>query len=442
MHAPLNPPNQEKKKNLIQRLLRIEYFVIAFLAHLFLLLVFGGKVLFDAVSRKNAFEPGAFIETGGEVGPTPPPSLETPQETPQEIVIQTSPAPSTPTEVFTNDIVSPESFTIPPPSLIAPNMDALQEMTQITKPTPVSSAQSFSKRAASVRKFTNAWAPPGESGSGGQGPVGFGAQTKAVFTCYIAKAGGINPGDYHSLDKTGKIDAGPVPNLLHMINAWSSGRIKADNVPVPLDLASQVIFEKKPPFIYLAGYGDFKLTPAEITNLQKYLMSGGAIWGDSGLAGVGSKFDLAFRREMKLVIPDIDKNFEALPPDHPIYRGDKAFFQLKAQPPGMNFRNDPVEVVKIDDEIAILYTPNNYTDMAQMGFMRPVKISGNAEGKFPSRVWKERYPWLNERQRQFQEDGFFFGNFTVDGSEEVFRFSINIIVHLLTRFQEKLAMAP
>ena len=33
---------------------------------------------------------------------------------------------------------------------------------------------------------------------------------------------------------------------------------------------------------------------------------GGAIWGDNALPGWGSRFDVAFRREMKRVVPDIE----------------------------------------------------------------------------------------------------------------------------------------
>ena len=47
---------------------------------------------------------------------------------------------------------------------------------------------------------------------------------------------------------------------------------------MPLDLSSDEIFQKKPPFIWFTGHRDFKLTEKEVANLGEYLRRGGCIW--------------------------------------------------------------------------------------------------------------------------------------------------------------------
>ena len=70
-------------------------------------------------------------------------------------------------------------------------------------------------------------------------------------------------------------------------------------------------------------------------------VEGGCIWGDSSLAGQRSRFDIAFRREMKRVIPDIDKPWKQLPATHPLFA--KCYFpDVKDPPPGINFHHEPV----------------------------------------------------------------------------------------------------
>ncbi len=122
----------------------------------------------------------------------------------------------------------------------------------------------------------------------------------------------------------------------------------------------------KPPFVFFTGHRDFKLTDKEVENLQKYLQLGGCVWGDSSLPGNRSRFDIAFRREMKRVLPDQDIAWETLPPDHPIYT-QTYFPEIKAVPRGMNFYQEPVYALKHFGEVAVIYTANDYGDMWQIG---------------------------------------------------------------------------
>ncbi len=422
---PSSPKQTGKFSGAALRFIRSPYVIIALLIHFLLLLIFGGKVIFQALKPKGNFEGKVYVATPGTPPPPPPAQPPPPDET---IPVPTQTVP-TQNNVIANDVLSPDSFKMPDVAVSIPTPD----LTQIVKsPSPKTSTDNFAKRADGIRGMTMAWGKDGESG-----PTGTGRATEAQFVCYLARATGINPASYHTLNPDGSIKGGPIPNLMRMINAWSSGRINASMTPKPLDLSSQDLFTVKPPFIYFAGFNDFTLSDLEVANLHKYLIQGGAIWGDNGLAGKGSPFDIAFRREMKRVIPDEDKPFEVLPPDHPIFQGNQAFFQLSQVPPGMNYRDDPVEAIKIDGEIAVIYTLNDYTDMMCMGFANPIE---QAQNKIESKAAPEIY-WMTPRMRYtlLANKDLYFRNFEAASCEDSFRLGINIVVHLLTRFQERLA---
>jgi hypothetical protein len=66
------------------------------------------------------------------------------------------------------------------------------------------------------------------------------------------------------------------------------------------------------PFVFACGHGNIKLTPAEVTNLRRYLTSGGFLWVDDDFG-----IDVSLRREMKRVFPDAA--FVELPFSHPLF---------------------------------------------------------------------------------------------------------------------------
>jgi hypothetical protein len=414
VHAP-------RKQHWIEALLRSRYFIVAAAIHLIIFFLISTIVVFQAFIPKEDFEGGDYLLGDGGAPPPPPPSVQAPVTEPQ-VEVQMPRSTTEAPEVIAMDIASPDSFTMPVPQVITPNMEnAAKRMSNSPSSGPSSS---FDARAQGIRDFVGAWGP----GGSGSGPQGSGAQTQAQFVCYIAKYEG---GDWNASMrmKDGKIYWGGLPGLLKQTNLWSRSRIKAEVIPVPLELASQEIFEKKPPFIYFVGRKDFILSDREIENLRRYLVQGGAIWGDNALAGRGSRFDVAFRREMKRVIPDEDKQFEVLPDTHPIYT--KSFFPLKGPPPGMNYYEEPIEAIKMDGDIIVIYTLNNYADMMQMVFVdgtTKVDLEFGPRVHTPNRMWVLR--------------DFYFRNFEPEAVENVFKMGVNIIVHLLTRFQEKLQMAP
>jgi hypothetical protein len=66
------------------------------------------------------------------------------------------------------------------------------------------------------------------------------------------------------------------------------------------------------PFLFATGHGNMKFTPLEVTNLRRYLTSGGFLWVDDDFG-----IDPSFRREMKKVFPD--EPLVELPFSHPIF---------------------------------------------------------------------------------------------------------------------------
>jgi hypothetical protein len=251
------------------------------------------------------------------------------------------------------------------------------------------------------------------------------------FTAYLAKYDG---GDWDSTVgmANGKIAKGSLPNLLFLLQKWSHNKIDAQPDAVPLDLSSDRLFTEKPPFIFFTGHRDFVLTDTEVKNLQTYLQLGGAIWGDSSLPGARSRFDLAFRREMKRVLPDQNIAWEPLPADHPLYT--QAYYpEVRQVPEGLNYYQEPIYALKLYGEISVLYTANDYGDMWQIALTEKGDID-------LSRDENDHLIVTNERLLNFRN--MYFRNLEVKPITDSYKFGTNIIVHLLTRWEEKLRNVP
>jgi hypothetical protein len=201
---------------------------------------------------------------------------------------------------------------------------------------------------------------------------------------------------------------------------------------VPLDLASDEIFVKRPPFIWFTGHRDFKLTDKEIENLAEYLRNGGCIWGDSSVPGQRSRFDIAFRREMLRLVPP-GEQWGTLPPTHPIYT-NTYYSEVRAVPPGINFYDEPVYALNgYGGSIAIIYTANDYGDMWQFGL--------DEKGDFDTtRDEKKRMVAINEEM--WHRRNLYFRNIEPKALMETYKFGTNVIVHLLTRWEDKVRNAP
>jgi hypothetical protein len=189
-------------------------------------------------------------------------------------------------------------------------------------------------------------------------------------------------------------------------------------------LDSDEIFVAKPPFIFLTGTRDFRLTDREVENVRKYLKMGGAIWGDSSVPGKNSRFDIAFRREMKRVLADVDKDWEELPESDAVF-SRSVFPEVRGVPPGLNSYREPIRVLRMYGEISVIYTSNDYGDMWQVGLNREGKIDlrRNQAGAYVATndvVWQNRETYLR--------------NLSPESLEASYKFGTNLVVHLLKRW--------
>jgi hypothetical protein len=258
---------------------------------------------------------------------------------------------------------------------------------------------------------------------------------KMRFPIYLAK---YADGDWdcNNYLHGGKLTSGALPNLFAKVAEWSQGSMASDGIKI-VALDSPEIISHPPPFIFFTGHKDFHLTAAEIKNLREYLVNGGAIWGDSAFAGDGSRFDVAFHREMKYVLPDRNLQFEPLPIDHDIFT--KAKFQIDDVPPGMNDRRDPIECIKLDGKPAVIYTPNDYSDMMTM-LLEPGRNESDAR-MAPGDHWTPEQPL-------YTPGGFthhaatYFRNYAPASAMASYKLSMNILVYLVHRYDDELLLTP
>jgi hypothetical protein len=419
---------------LIDKFNNSRFFTISFVLHVLMIVIFGGTVLFEAMQEPPDFEggEGGFLAGGEEVA-APPAAQMQPQET--TFTVSTPSVQNTTVAAITTTGQNPLNF----------SMDAIITPSTMVKPTTTTTAVAAAPTAASstagmsaavagqIREFTGGWGKGSGSGTGTR-------QREFEFTAFIAK---YNGGNWNSVFRVvDNIPQGALPNLLEFMSKESRDKIKTNYnkvEPVPLD--SDRIFAAKPPFIFFTGSQDFVLSDKEVENLQKYVRLGGAIWGDSSVPGRGSSFDIAFRREMRRVIPDKDKDFEALSPNDAIFRRSPYFPEIKKQPPGLNFYDEPVYVMRYFGEVAVIYTANDYGDMWQFG----IKQLGPREWEL-NNDRNERGERVALDWDLYLNNGLYIHNVDprppIQALLDTYKFGTNMVIHLLTRWEDKLRSAP
>lgn len=432
----MEPPEKSSLfDRLIEKFNNSRFFTISFVLHVLLIVIFGGTVLFEALQEPPDFEggEGGFLAGGEEVAAPPSAAQVQPQET--TFTVSTPTVQNTTVAAITTTGQNPLNF----------SMDAIITPSAMVKPTTSTAAATAAPAAAvgaagmsaaaagQIRDFTGGWGKGSGSGTGTR-------QREFEFTAFIAK---YNGGNWNSVFRVvDGIPQGALPNLLEFMSKESRDKIKTNfNKVEPLALDSDKLFSTKPPFIFFTGSRDFVLTEKEVANLQKYVRLGGAIWGDSSVPGKGSRFDIAFRREMKRVMPDKDKDFEALSPNDSMFRRAPYFPEVKQQPPGLNYYEEPVYVMRYFGEIAIIYTANDYGDMWQFGIQQKgprewvINNDRNARGERVALNWE-----------LYMNNGLYVHNANplppLASLMETYKFGTNMVIHLLTRWEDKLRSAP
>jgi hypothetical protein len=426
-HATLTPPpptgtrQPVREERWKERVSRSAYFVGAVFLHLIVFVLIATWVIFPAARPPMDDTPTAYMLPSKQVPPSPPP--KTPLEPKVDLAADAPATDKSP--VITGSGATSLNLPVTPINMIVDARDiGMKHVIKAPETKGIPAARLLQIRLLVERTGRT----PQQIADEGADPRNI---ANAKFPVYLASyADGDWNCNVHLTD--GKIDSGSLPDLVAKINEWSHGHIQGEMVPTPLNIASQELLDKKPPFIFFTGHRDFILTDAEIENLRNYLEIGGAIWGDNALAGRGSRFDVAFRREMKRVVPDADKNFE------PVQEGDDLltkWFTFAQLPPGMNYYAEPMEHLDIDGRLAILYTPNDYSDQfflhilpgdTEVGPEQPdLKTS---DPLFTSGVF-----WNNRNV--------FFRNFELPSSLAAQHLGMNIIGYFLTRFDKDLTLS-
>jgi len=185
-----------------------------------------------------------------------------------------------------------------------------------------------------------------------------------------------------------------------------------------------------PPFIYFTGNDDFVLSDTEVDTLYQYVLRGGAIWGDSGFAGDRSKFNTAFKREMKRVIPDVDKPFRVLKKENDLFlAGPDAYFDkandFDRLPYGMQYYDAPIEVIEVlPGVVSVVLTKNAYGNFLRFDTTvvnNRFQIGGNiGRGTWASTMWR------------FREE--FFRGLSEPAIVDSYKLGTNILVYMLGRW--------
>ena len=106
-------------------------------------------------------------------------------------------------------------------------------------------------------------------------------------------------------------DPQAVGNLLKYVKANSTMNVQFRREDV--DLRGLEAFKYS--FLYLTGHKDFTFGDDEITRLRSYLLNGGVLFADACCGR--DEFDIAFRREIKKVLPDFE--LKPIPLSHRLY---------------------------------------------------------------------------------------------------------------------------
>jgi hypothetical protein len=104
-------------------------------------------------------------------------------------------------------------------------------------------------------------------------------------------------------------DRTSIVNLMQHVRQRTAIPVAGDQEAV-VEPSSAAVFQY--PFLFACGHGNMKFTPSEVTNMHRYLTTGGFLWVDDDFG-----IEPSFRREMKRVFPG--STLVELPFSHPIF---------------------------------------------------------------------------------------------------------------------------
>ena len=105
----------------------------------------------------------------------------------------------------------------------------------------------------------------------------------------------------------------------------------------------------------------------------------------------------------------------------------------------MNYRQDPVQMINLDGKLAVVYTPNDYSDM-----MTAALLPGRDDDTAAFNGWdfaSAEHP-LYSPLPFTRNAATFYRNYTAPTCMPVFKMSMNILAHLLIRFDNELQLTP
>lgn len=136
-----------------------------------------------------------------------------------------------------------------------------------------------------------------------------------------------------------------LPNLIKFTNQYVNTRI--DSSPKTVEASSVELFNY--PFIHMTGHGNVFFTPEDVTNLRKYLLSGGFLHIDDNYG-----MDTYLRPELEKLFPE--NELLELPASHPIFNIHFKF--PNGLPKIHEHDNKPPQAFGIfeEDRLILLYT--------------------------------------------------------------------------------------
>lgn len=136
-----------------------------------------------------------------------------------------------------------------------------------------------------------------------------------------------------------------LPNLIKYTNQYINTRI--DSSPKTVEASSVELFNY--PFIHMTGHGNVFFTPDDVTNLRKYLLSGGFLHIDDNYG-----MDTYLRPELEKLFPE--NELIELPASHPIFNNHFKF--PNGLPKIHEHDNKPPQAFGVfeEDRLILLYT--------------------------------------------------------------------------------------